>query len=369
MTLSRSGRLSRVVFATVAVLALLLSPAAAAPAAAAEDGLSLVSTTTYTLVPESSLVHVSIALTAKNTKPNLVRETPAGTVTTRYFFESASLAVHAEATDVRATAGKTALRTALTPDDGFATLRVDFPSDLYFDQTLAFTVDFDLPGGAPRSDSDIRVGSAFATFYAWAFGDSGDVKILVPGGYDVETSGSPTRQIPEGAATAITASGISDVTDWYAIIVADRHDALTEDRLDLEDGEHLVIRAWPEDEEWRTRVSGLLEIGLPVLVSKLGLDWPVEGDMEVAEVHTPLLEGYAGVFYSDEERIEISEDLDELTIIHEAAHAWFNDDLFVGRWITEGLADEYASLRPRRGLEWRSRPRPRHAGRARVRCR
>ena len=67
------------------------------------------------------------------------------------------------------------------------------------------------------------------------------------------------------------------------------------------------------------------------------------GDIEVAEVHTPLLEGYAGVFYTSEDRIEISEDLDELTIIHEASHAWFNSDLFVGRWINEGFADEYAS--------------------------
>jgi hypothetical protein len=69
----------------------------------------------------------------------------------------------------------------------------------------------------------------------------------------------------------------------------------------------------------------------------------VSGDIEVAEVHTPLLEGYAGVFYPSEDRIEISEDLDELTIIHEASHAWFNSNLFVGRWIDEGFADEYAS--------------------------
>jgi hypothetical protein len=69
----------------------------------------------------------------------------------------------------------------------------------------------------------------------------------------------------------------------------------------------------------------------------------VDGDIEVAEVHTPLLEGYAGVFYTDEDRIEISEDLDELTIVHEASHAWFNSNLWVGRWINEGFADEYAS--------------------------
>jgi hypothetical protein len=323
---------------------MLIAPAAASPVAAAEDdGLSLVSNSTYTLVPDSGLVHVTVAMAAENTKANLVRETPNGTITTRYFFENASLAIHAEAANVVAMAGDATLGTRSTPDEGFTILRVDFPRDLYFGQTLAFTVDFDLPGGAPRSDSDIRVGSAFATFYAWAFGDGGEVRIQIPGGYDVEASGSPTRETAEGGVTTIAATGIGDTAEWYTIVVADRHDALTEDRLELPGGQNLVIRAWPEDEEWRTRVRDLLDVGLPVLAAKVGLEWPVEGDMEVAEVHTPLLEGYAGLFYTDEERIEISEDLDELTIIHEASHAWFNERLFVGRWIGEGLADEYAS--------------------------
>mgnify|MGYP003694383845 CR=1 FL=1 len=46
--------------------------------AATDDGLALTSATTYTLVPDKSLVHVVIALTATNTKPDLVRQTPSG---------------------------------------------------------------------------------------------------------------------------------------------------------------------------------------------------------------------------------------------------------------------------------------------------
>ncbi|MFL5725225.1 MAG: hypothetical protein ACJ77F_02710 [Chloroflexota bacterium] len=354
-------RHGRALFAGFAIAAALVGPVTTAPALAAEDrggtapargvppaqapddGLSLVSASTYTLDSEKSVVHVSVSVTAENTKPNLVRQTPTGTLTTRYFFESASIAVQPEATSVGASAAKTQLTTALAPDEGFAHLRIDFPKDLYFGESIAFTVGWDLPGGAARSESDIRVGSAFATFPAWAFGDRGDVEILVPNGYDVETSGSPTQESAAGGVTTISATGIDDTAEWYALVVADRHDALTQDRLDLADGEHLVIRAWPEDDEWRTRVSGLLDVGLPALVAKLGLAWPVEGDIEVVEVHTPLLEGYGGVFLTDEHRIEISEDLDELTIVHEASHAWFNADLFVGRWIDEGLADEYAS--------------------------
>jgi hypothetical protein len=325
------------------VAASLLGPAGASPVLAADDALSLASTSSYGLVPDKGLVHVTVDVTATNNKPNKVQQTPNGTLTTRYFYDSAAIAVQSEATAIRASAGKRALTTKVSAADGYSRVQVNFRGDLQYQQSTGFRVEYDLPGGAPRSDSDIRVGSAFATFYVWAFGDRGDVSIVIPAGFDVETSGSTVAKNVKDGVTTLSATGIADPTEWYAVVVADRHDSLTQDRLDLEGGEHVVVRAWPEDVEWRTRVRDLLRLGLPVLVDKIGLDWPVEGDIEVAEVHTPLLEGYAGVYYTAEDRIEISEDLDELTIVHEASHAWFNPDLFVGRWINEGYADEYAS--------------------------
>jgi hypothetical protein len=335
--------LARAAAAGLLVAAGLFVPAGASPALAADDELSLVSSSSYALDPEAAVVRVTVDVTATNNKPNLVQETATGTRTTRYFYDAAVLVVHAEASSIKARAGRSALSVKVTPKEGYTIAEVRFRQDLYFQQSTKFTLTYDLAGGAPRSDSDIRVGSAFATFYAWAFGDRGDVRIVVPAGFEVETSGSTVAESVVDGVTTLTASGIGNVTDWYAVVVADRHDSLTRERLDLPGGEHLVIRAWPEDTEWQDRVTELLRIGLPVLVEKIGLQWPVEGEIEVAEVHTPLLEGYAGVFYTNKDLIEISEDLDELTIIHEASHAWFNSGLFVGRWINEGLADEYAA--------------------------
>src|SRR6478672_11502584 len=225
---SGSRRVARLVVAGIAVAASLLRPAAASPTAAAtDDGLALTSATTYTLVPDKSLVHVVIALTAKNTKPDLVRQTSSGTLTTRYFFESATIGVQPEATAVVGRFGKKHLATHLVPDDGFSRLTVAFPADLYFGQTETVAVAFDLPGGAPRSESAIRVGSAFATFSAWAFGDGGDVQVVVPGGYDVTATGSPTQESVDAGVTTVSATGIVDPTTWYATIVADRQAGLT----------------------------------------------------------------------------------------------------------------------------------------------
>ncbi|HSL32703.1 MAG TPA: hypothetical protein VK871_03580, partial [Candidatus Limnocylindrales bacterium] len=339
---NRLAAIARV--ATVAlVLVAALGPASAPTALAAEDELAIATSSSYTLDPAAAVVRVVVDVTATNNKPNLVQETPTGTRTTRYFYDRVLLVIQGEAAGVAARAGRSALSVDVAQEEGYAVAEVQLRSDLYYGQSTEFTLSYDLPGGAPRSDSDIRIGSAFSTFYAWAFGDRGDVRIFIPDGFEVETTGSSLVETVADGVTTLTATAVANVADWYAIVVADRRDALTTDRLDLPDGEHLVIRAWPEDAEWRSRVTDLLRVGLPVLVDQIGLEWPVTGDIEVAEVHTPLLEGYAGVFYTNRDLIEISEELDELTIIHEASHAWFNSDLFVGRWINEGFADEYAA--------------------------
>jgi len=334
------GRRSWIVLAA-AILAVggSLAPAAARPVAAATDALDLVVATTYTIQPASHVVRVSLDLTATNNKPN----TTSGGIVTRYFYQSARLAIHPESRNVRALVGGSRLTATTTAADGYAILEVSFRDSLFYHQTTKVRITYDLPGGLPRSKSAIRVGTAFATFAAWAFGDSGSVRIVVPKGFDAATTGSPLARTTSSGATVFTASGILDVGAWYAVVNADRAAGLTSDRIDLSGGEHVVVRAWPEDREWRRRVKALLTNGLPELVRLTGLDWPVAADLQVFEVHTPILEGYAGVFLENQDKIEISEDLDDLTIIHEASHAWFNGNLFNGRWLNEGFADTFAA--------------------------
>ncbi|MEA2547289.1 MAG: hypothetical protein QOI09_2562 [Chloroflexota bacterium] len=336
---SRGRRPWLLVVATVLATTVGLAPIAARPAAAAGDALTLAASTSYTVQPAKHVVRVVLDLTATNNKAN----TTAGGIVTRYFYQGARLAIQAEARNVRATTGGARLTATVSPADGYETLEVRFGSGLFYHQTTKVRITFDLPGGAPRSKSDIRVGSAFATFVAWAFGDTGSVRIVVPAGFDAATTGSVVTRATSAGATVFSANAIQDVGAWYAVVNADRQAGLTSDRIDLPGGEHLVVRAWPEDALWRKRVKTLLTKGLPELVKLTGLDWPVSSDLQIFEVHTPLLEGYAGVFFENQAKIEISEDLEDLTILHEASHAWFNRDLFLGRWLNEGFADAYAA--------------------------
>ncbi len=336
-----SSRHRAPLLAALAAVALLLSPATARPVAAAEE-LRIAANSTYVVDPAGGAVHVTIDITATNLKPNRVTSSQI----IRYYWDELGFGIHEQAASVRATASGQRLSVTTKRDDGFTALTVRLANRLDYRETHRLRIQFDLPGGEPRSTSPIRVGEAFAAFYAWAWGDPGraNITIVLPSGFDDTVNGSALARRVEGNETRLTATAIAEPQEWFVTIDAQRTSSLRRDVLTDIGAAEVTVRSWPEDQEWRTKVVDLLSDGLPELQKQIGLAWPLDGRVNVYEVYTPLLEGYAGVFYPGENRIDIGEDLDDLTIVHEAAHAWFNNDLFRGRWITEGLADEYAAL-------------------------
>jgi hypothetical protein len=315
-------------------------PAALSPAVVlAADDIEITTATRYVVEPEEARVRVTVDITAVNRKPNGV----SGGTVTRYFYDGVNLGIQPEARNLRATQEGSAAKLEVAKRKGFRLVTVLFRENIYFGQTARVRLAFDLPAGKPRSASDVRVGEAFATFMAWTFGDSGSVRVDIPSSFEVDVNGAALEAAPGEDGFAVWTATTSKPLDWYAWINATDESALTRDRLTLDGGDEVVIRGWPEDAPWRTRVRTLLRDGVPELVRQVGLPWPVDGALTVTEVHTPLLEGYAGFYDASTDAITISEELDELTIVHEASHAWFNKGLFTERWITEGLADEYAA--------------------------
>ncbi len=348
MKLARPAIAGMALAVVLTVLAAVGPPAAApvapflaavdAPVALAADDLGVTTKARYVVAPQNGVVRVAVDVAVVNQKPNRV----SGGVITRYFYDSVNLGVQLEATHLRATQDGTPVRVTSAVRKNFRLVTIAFHSDIYVGETARVRLQFDLPAGAPRSDSDVRVGPAFATFLAWAFGDRGSVRIDIPKGFDVDISGEDMEASTTAVAKVFMAT-TDDALGWYAWVNARNDDGLTRERLDLADGEQVVVRGWPEDSRWRRRVSVILSDSVPDLVDRIGLPWPVDGPLNVLEVHTPLLEGYAGFYDPKSDEITISENLDDLTIVHEASHAWFNSRLFADRWINEGLAEEYAS--------------------------
>ena len=314
---------------------------AVAPVSAASDQLRVAVGATYRVDPAKRAVHTTLDISVTNQT--------ADTSTTIYFYNAVGFGVPLEATSLKATSNGSTLHLSTTAHKTYREVTIDYPN-LFHGKTRAIRLTFELPGGAPRSDSPIRVGPAHAAFTAWAWGDPGlgDVRIIMPPHFTADVQTIPTDAGAQLVASSVdghteyTVTHLADPVGWYSTVEATNPEALTSVAIKAA-GEPIVIHAWPEDQEWITRVRTILEDSLPDLESSIGLPWPVTRDLDVTEVSSSELEGYAGFFDSSFDRITISEDLDDLTIVHEASHAWFAGDLFQERWIDEGLADEYAS--------------------------
>ncbi|MGH2468324.1 MAG: hypothetical protein ACRDGL_11460 [Candidatus Limnocylindrales bacterium] len=320
-------------------------------AAAAGADTFVTGATTYTLDPAARMVHVSAALTFRDTK--------ADTSTVRYYFTGYRLGIQKEAQRVKVTSGAKVLTSTVKPATdaktgaAYQVLDITFAGRVYRGQTANFRMAYDLPDSGPRSDGLIRVGPAIAAFYAWSYGaDAASVTIDLPAGFRPTTQGDALKVTTAAdGSTDLTATDISDRTRWFAWVTAERPAALAAVPFEVSiegQPEPIEIRAFPEDQVWRDAVRARLTSGLPVLGRLIGLPWPVNGTLVVSEAYAPLLGGYAGLYRQGDQpgqsdTINITEDPDPLVIVHEASHAWFNADLFTGRWIAEGLADEYAS--------------------------
>jgi hypothetical protein len=305
---------------------------------AAGDELEVATSAVYEVDAKAGRVQVVVDLEAVNRKP----VTTSGGVVTRYRYETAVLALPPDAARIRAVQGGTALDADATRRDGFKLVRVPFRDALYFGDRASVRLSFVLPAGKPRSASGVRIGEAFVSFPVWAYGDRGSVKVVVPPAYTVTTRGRPLEQRASARGGTVLTASTRDPLRWFAFVDATDATALETRTIALPDGDSVLLRGWPEDKQWQRVAGRTLQAGIADLQHRIGLPWPVDGALTVTEVHTPLLEGYAGFYDHAEASITIGEQLDRFTLVHEASHAWFNGRLFSERWITEGLAEEYA---------------------------
>ncbi len=305
------------------------------PVLAAADFLDVSTATTYLVDPGAREVRVVVDVTAVNRLP----VAPGA----RDYYPTVGLAVQREARQFAAEEGGTRDAITTMPRVQDRLLTIQLAERLYVGQTAHVRVSYALPTGAPRSPSPVRVGAAYASFVAWAIGDRGTVSVVVPAQFTAGISGSAMDEGTNASGQQVLRATVADPSTWYAWVDARNDSALTSRSLRLANGERVVVHAWPEDPTWEKAVSKTLTTAIPALEKRIGLRWPVSGQLSVLEVSSARLEGYAGFYSAGTKQITISEALDPIAVVHEASHAWFNASLFTDRWITEGLADEYAS--------------------------
>ena len=318
------------------------------PVAAADNGLVVVAQARYQVLPAEHRIHVTIDAVATSRE----RDTAEG----RVYYSGITFAVQGGATNLAASSrGQPIGARVASVDDDFTGVEVTFGRGVFYGQSYPYTVSFDLldPGGA--GTRDLRIGSSLAAFPVWAFGTSeepgGSVRVELPAGYTASIQGwDMTESTLPGGGLLLSAEP-DDPLAFFAYVSADRPGAFANKKLTLDVNgtpAELLVRAWDDDPAWDKQVTRLLKRGIPTLQSLIGVEYPVSGRLSVEEAATSRLGEYAGIYNRLTGVIRVRYDADAFVTLHEAAHIWFNGELFEDRWIGEAWAEFYGVTAGRR---------------------
>ena len=338
-----AARLALAAAVAVALVAPGVGLAPAAPADAATTDLTLVTDAVYDVRPDAGLVHVTVAITAKNHTVE--------TKARRFYFDSGYLALPPGVSNVKISGYKGATVVTTKRTTTSTTVRVGFGGHLYSGLSRAFKLEFDIkdPGGAANRQT--RISSSLAVFPVWAFASTGatgsTVSVTFPVGYTVtvEAGSFAHKGTAAGGGTELTTNPLTQPLSFFAYVLGERPPDVVDTPLPLTVGGAplaLTLRAWIDDPGWTKRIGTQLTTALPALGDQIGLAWPAAAPTVVAESVNRTTGGTSGLFDPGTGRIEIAYWAGPLVAIHEAAHGWFSGAMVADRWAAEGFAAMYA---------------------------
>lgn len=324
------------------------------PLSAQTDGLEYSEDVVFTVLDDS--VRVDLAATMTN---NTVERRNGDTVLFT-FFETFVFIAPTGLTDLSITTTGTQLSSTQEPlDDDFDVVTAVLPTQLRSGESRSFDVSYTLPRGELRSNSAFFSNPAYHGFPLWSSSDPGTGSLVLRVPVDAEVA-----ELSETIAPRAVVDGFNTweplefgvPTDFFTYVNVVREDRL-EERNFAVSGQDIVVQSWPGDTEWADFAQEAIEQGIPTLEEHIGTPIPDQDTLEVTASLAPFLFGFAGWYDPTETSIEIGNELDRGVMLHELSHAWFNHDLFVDRWVIEGLAEE-VSFQVDRELDGRSRELP-----------
>jgi hypothetical protein len=312
----------------------------------AAAGLDTTATATYTIDFPAGVVRGRIEFGFVNS----VADRPDGDVVELTYFEGFQFGLPGDAINVTAATADGPLALTIGSAEGFQLAAVDFGTNLEYQERLDMVVTFDLPGFPPRDPEPWRANEAFVAFVAWGFGDpgAGTVRIVTPTSAEVampelDDGSYPMPEVVTfGESTVHTFHRVAQPDEFALFVTAADDRKLVKSRLDI-NGSRVVVQAWPDDAGWADFMTAQVRAGIPALERLTGQPLDDDKRLILRESAKPSFEGYSGWFNYGTGVIEMGEELDPAVTLHELAHRWFNDDTSYHRWITEGLAETYAT--------------------------
>ena len=300
------------------------------PAVASDGGLAFAASARYELIPSEQRVRVTVDGAATSLTPD--------SATQRFYYTGISIPAPPGAANPSASAGGVGLAASVTEStDELSIIEVTFAQGVFYQQTYRFTLIFDIVDAGGAAAREVRIGSAFAAFAVWGFGDSGTdavVDVALPPGFQATLLAGEMLESTTADGTVLSAPAGADAGTWFAYVTAELPNARVSEDLSVTVGDEVAeieLSAWPDDPGWVDTVRSLLVDGLPEMSEQIGLPYPLPGRLTVSEQAYGHLGNYAGTFDPLTDAIDIRYDTDAFVALHETAHIWFNGDLFEDR--------------------------------------
>ncbi len=292
---------------------------------------------TYVADPETGVVTVTAEISVTADKPSSLNY--------YYYFTGSPVVLPAEAENVVVTnsGGRELNYEADTSYEDLQILDVSFGFNLHYRRETQIVVSYTLPGGTARDDAVVRVNDAYVGFPVTVDPtlEAASVRIEAPEGFEDSPGFSPWSTDTDSEGTVLIHDDI-DPELYFEFASLTNDDELVDTEFSV-DGTDFVIRSWPGDRAWVDHVESSLTDGYGPLSASIGLEWPHEEPLTIVESFTPYINGYGGWYDDEAVQIEMGDELEQALVFHEVSHAWLNDDLFIDRWITEGLAEFFAA--------------------------
>jgi hypothetical protein len=278
---------------------------------------------TYELQPARHMVRVTIETTMTNRKGGY------------YYFET-TVHVEKDVKSPRVTIDRGSASVKLGNVHGaFRDLIVRY-SHLEYRQTRKLSITYDLPAGGPRSTTLRRGGYGYADFCAYGPGtDVGTAQIIVPTGFELTVYRPMTKATKPGQDIYTTKSQKDPWKSVYCV-AGSNPTAHVSTSVAAPDHGTLTIRSWRDDPTWTKAVQSAVANGFPKLAAFLG-SRPDDADFTIEEhadaAGPDFWRPSTGVLGLAEQTAT------EEAVLHRLGLLWFDDSLFLARWMRDGYAD------------------------------
>lgn len=228
-------------------------------------------------------------------------------------------------------------------DEVDATVRVELQECLQYGRQDGLELTYDLPAGAPRSNSPARASDEYVAFVAWGAGRAGGSSITVelPAAFTADSLTDGWVVTEQGAITTYTKGPIKDPST-YTVVVSAHADGASGERVSA-GGRDFTLIPQNSDEAWLSWVSEQLVTSLTTLESAVGVPWPEEEPVTIFETFSPTSPD-ATPWSGNSGRLYAGEQLDEVSLQRGLAAAWFSSEQLADGWLADALGDSYAGI-------------------------